>query len=139
MTGKDAAMFPIIASCTLFGIYIIFQVSITNLVCNIIAGNAFIVLVHLSKLYRDNLLKTFFFNFYFFFSIFNDNTDSTIHLPVHNKTLRLDCDYDKQNISMVICDTDISSWLTKSWCILYNTNLSTLKSIYNVLSILMQL
>ena len=26
MTGKDAAMFPIIASCTLFGIYIIFQV-----------------------------------------------------------------------------------------------------------------
>lgn len=61
MTGKDAAMFPIIASCTLFGIYIIFQVSITNLVCNIIAGNAFIVLVHLSKLYRDNLLKTFFF------------------------------------------------------------------------------
>jgi minor histocompatibility antigen H13 len=31
MTGKDAAMFPIIASCTLFGIYIIFQVSIANL------------------------------------------------------------------------------------------------------------
>ena len=30
MTGKDAAMFPIIASCTLFGIYIIFKVSIRN-------------------------------------------------------------------------------------------------------------
>ena len=26
MSGKDAAMFPIIASCTLFGIYLIFQV-----------------------------------------------------------------------------------------------------------------
>ena len=64
MTGKDAAMFPIIASCTLFGIYIIFQVSIKHLVC-IIACNAFIVLVHLSKLYRDNLLKTFFFFFFF--------------------------------------------------------------------------
>ena len=27
MSNKDAAMFPIIASCTLFGIYIFFQVS----------------------------------------------------------------------------------------------------------------
>lgn len=26
MTGKDAAMFPVIASCTLFGIYLVFQV-----------------------------------------------------------------------------------------------------------------
>ena len=27
MSSKDAAMFPIIASCTLFGIYLIFQVN----------------------------------------------------------------------------------------------------------------
>jgi len=27
MTSKDAAMFPIIASCTLFGIYLVFQVN----------------------------------------------------------------------------------------------------------------
>jgi minor histocompatibility antigen H13 len=27
MSSKDAAMFPIIASCTLFGIYVVFQVS----------------------------------------------------------------------------------------------------------------
>ena len=27
MTGRDAAMFPIIASCTLFGIYIFFKVT----------------------------------------------------------------------------------------------------------------
>ncbi|CAC5407494.1 HM13 [Mytilus coruscus] len=26
MTGKDAAMFPVIASCTLFGIYLVFQI-----------------------------------------------------------------------------------------------------------------
>lgn len=26
MSSKDAAMFPIIASCTLFGIYLVFQV-----------------------------------------------------------------------------------------------------------------
>jgi len=26
-----------------------------------------------------------------------------------------DCDYDKQDISVVICDTDIPYWSTKSW------------------------
>ena len=32
MSGKDAAMFPIIASCTLFGIYLVFQVKNVQLV-----------------------------------------------------------------------------------------------------------
>ena len=30
MTQKDAAMFPIIASCALFGIYIVFKVTLIS-------------------------------------------------------------------------------------------------------------
>ena len=30
------------------------------------------------------------------------------------------CDYDKRIISVVICDTDIPQWLTKSWCLQLN-------------------
>lgn len=30
MSSKDAAMFPIIASCTLFGIYLVFQVRVKD-------------------------------------------------------------------------------------------------------------
>ena len=33
MTSKDAAMFPIIASCTLLGLYIFFKVSLCVLTC----------------------------------------------------------------------------------------------------------
>ena len=33
MTSKDAAMFPIIASCTLLGLYIFFKVSVRVLFC----------------------------------------------------------------------------------------------------------
>ena len=43
MSKKDAAMFPIIASCALFGLYIFFKVLVVNIVVIINSNSSYFV------------------------------------------------------------------------------------------------
>lgn len=61
MTQKDAAMFPIIASCALFGLYIFFQVRLVKTLYSETANHTKFPLQIISKDYINYLLTGYFF------------------------------------------------------------------------------
>lgn len=62
MSAKDAMMFPVIASCALFGLYLLFHVSIFASTVSVFCGSRqFLGFQFFGKEYVNYLLTAYFF------------------------------------------------------------------------------